>query len=74
MVILVRNALDQAISFVVASSTGLFHAGEIADIRAASAADLVPEDLNPLILAQLQRFLAQRRVLTLIGESMPTEP
>jgi LPS sulfotransferase NodH len=67
MVILVRNALDQAISFVVASSTGLFHAGDVAD-RAGSAADLVPEDLNPLILAQLQRFLAQRRVLTLIGE------
>ena len=68
MVILVRNALDQAISFVVASSTGFFHASDVADIRAASAAELVPEDLNPLILAQLQRFLAQRRVLTLIGE------
>jgi Stf0 sulfotransferase len=68
MVILVRNALDQAISHVVASSTGLFHASDVADIRAASAADLVPEELNPLILAQLQRFLGQRRVLTRIGE------
>jgi LPS sulfotransferase NodH len=67
MVILVRNALDQAISHAVASSTGLFHVTDVADIRA-SAADLVPEDLNPLILAQLQRFLAQRRVLTLICE------
>ena len=68
MVILVRNALDQAISWVVASSTGLFHATDFADNRAAFAADLAPEDVNPLILAQLQRFLAQRRVLTLIGE------
>jgi LPS sulfotransferase NodH len=68
LVILVRNALDQAISHVVASSTGLFHATDAEAIRAAAAADLVPEDVNPLILAQLQRFLGQRRVLTQIGD------
>ncbi len=68
MVVVVRNAVDQAISHVVASSTGLFHATDIADLRAAPAAELVPGDLNPLILAQLGRFLAQRRVLTQIGE------
>jgi Stf0 sulphotransferase len=68
MVILVRNALDEAISSVVASSTGLFHATDVADIRAASAADLVPEDLNPRILNQLPRLLAERRVVTQIGK------
>jgi len=68
MVILVRNAMDQAISHVVASSTGIFHATDVAEVQAATAADLVPADLNPLILAQLRRFLVQRGVLTQIGE------
>ena len=67
LVILFRNALDQAISHTVASSRGLFHATDAADVEA--AADALPsEELNPVILAQLQRFLAQRRLLAQVAE------
>lgn len=67
LVVLFRNALDQAISHTVASSRGLFHATDADDVTVASDA-LVPEQLNPVILAQLQRFLAQRRLLAQVAE------
>jgi hypothetical protein len=67
LVVLVRNAVDQAISRVVATSTDVFHATDAEQARAASLSLAPAEVLNPRILDQLQRVLGQRRVLTEIA-------
>ena len=64
LVILVRNALDQAISRAVAATTDVYHASDAADLSRVATAELVPEVLNPLILNQLRKVLEHRRVLT----------
>lgn len=60
LVVLVRNAVDQAISQVVADETGVFHS----TVPAGGAAAVPPPpDFNDRVMAELQGILRDRRTL-----------
>lgn len=65
LVFLVRNAVDQAISRVVASETGVFHTTAPGGPGCDGTAAVAPavDDLNPRILAELARVVRDRRAL-----------
>lgn len=62
LVFLVRNAIDQAISRVVAEATGIFHSSNIAFKDENSPQVEIP-DLNQRILANLGRVVRDRNIL-----------
>ncbi|MDZ5623100.1 Stf0 family sulfotransferase [Nocardioides bizhenqiangii] len=62
MVFLVRNAIDQAISRVVADATGVFHSSNSAFGDLASAPLRIP-DINQRILDNLGRVVRDRNIL-----------
>ena len=62
VVFLVRNAIDQAISRVVADATGIFHSSNSDFANAASAPLQIP-DINQRILDNLGRVVRDRNIM-----------
>ncbi len=66
LVLLVRNALDQAISTVVARATGVFHSTARGDQAGPAEAALEGDDLNRRILHQLVSVVHNQQVLSAV--------